>query len=270
MKNIIQFLISKTFWKNVAIILLVALLLVFLTNLWLKQYTLHGQKLKLPNFVDMQWSDAQKIANENKFELVVIDSIHIVGKHGSIVLNQNPESGFHVKEGRKVYVTVTKHNADMVDIKVLPVLYGKNYDRKKRELEIGYQINSTVVGSKYDIGPEGHIMMVMYDRDTIITKRKRVKNLEIPRGGTLKFVLSKKSGGLVEIPDLVCQSFDAAKFLLSGYKLKTGEAQADATVENFADAIVYKQEPAYSPGKKVSMGSTFTLYLTQDPPTDCE
>ena len=270
MKKIFQFLISKTFWKHIGLMAAVAILVIFLVNVWLKQYTHHSQKLELPDFVEMTLNEAQRYASENKFELIVLDSVHIVGKHGSIVLNQNPEPGFHVKEGRKIYVTVTKHNADMISIKSLPVLYGKNYERKKRELAIGHEINSTIVGSMYDVGPEGHIMMVIFENDTIITRRKRVKNLEIPRGGSLKFVISKQSGGLVDIPDLVCQSYDAAKFLLSGYRLKAGETNADATVEDFSAAVVYKQDPAFSPGAKVSMGTAFTLFLTQEPPSNCE
>ena len=270
MKQIIQFIISKVFWKNVLFIFLTTLLLVFLVNLWLKQYTLHGQKIELPNFVELNIHEAKKIAAENNFEIVITDSVHIVGKHGSVILNQNPESGFFAKEGRKVYVTTTKHNPEMVNIKALPVLYGKNYDRKKKELSIGHQINSTVVGSVYDIGPENHIMMVIYETDTIITRKKRIRNLEIPRGGTLKFVLSKRSGGRVQIPDLVCQTYDAAKFLLNGYKLNAGDANADATVENFSEAYVYKQIPEFSPGKKIAMGTSFTLYLTQELPASCE
>ena len=270
MKNIFQFLISKTFWKHIGLMAALSILLVFLVNVWLKQYTLHSQKLELPDFVEMHLAEAQRLASENKFDLIVSDSVHIVGKHGSMVLNQNPEPGFQVKEGRKIYVTVTKHNADMINLKSLPVLYGKNYKRKQKELSVGYEINSAIVGSMYDIGPEGHIMMVIFENDTIITRRKRVKNLEIPRGGSLKFIISKHSGGLVEIPDLVCQSYDAAKFLLSGYKLKTGEANADASVEDYSEAMVYKQSPAYSSGAKIAMGTKFTLYLTQETPADCE
>ncbi len=270
MKNLFQFLISKTFWKHVAFMAVLSLILIFLINIWLKQYTRHGQKVQLPNFVDLQLTDARRVAQENNFQLIVTDSVHIVGKHGSIILNQNPEAAFEVKEGRKVYVTVTKHAAEMVDIKSLPVLYGKNYERKKRELAIGHEIKSVVVGSVYDIGPEGHIMQVIFENDTIITRKKRVRNLEIPRGGTLKFILSKQSGGRVEIPDLVCQSYQAAKFLLSGYKLRAGEANADATVEDFDEAYVYKQLPAFNEGERVPMGTEFILFLTQDMPAECD
>ncbi len=269
MKNFIQFIKSKSFWKNILYIILVGLLLLFLVNLWLKQYTHHGQKLELPSFIDLSISEAQQLATENKFELIVVDSVHIVGKHGSLVLNQNPETGFYAKEGRKVYVTVTKHNPELVSIKSLPVLYGKNYDRKKRELLIGHKINSKVVGSMYDIGPEGHIMMVIYDNDTIITRKKRVQNLDIPKGGSLKFILSKRSGGFVEIPDLTCQTYDAAKFLLNSFKLNAGKANADATVEDFSEAYVTKQIPEYVSGEKVRIGTEFTLFLTQDLPPDC-
>ena len=270
MKHFFQFLISKTFWKHLALIMVVSLVLVFLVNLWLKQYTHHGQKLELPNFIELKLADATQLASENKFELIVIDSVHIVGKHGSLILNQNPEAGFHAKEGRKVYVTITKHNADMVNLNVLPELYGNNFERKKKELSVGFQINSIVVGSVYDIGPEGHIMKVIYGNDTIITRNKKVRNLEIPRGGTLKFILSKQSGGSIEIPDLICQTYDAAKFLLNGYKLRAGQANADANVDDYDEAYVYKQSPAYSRGARVPMGTEFTLFLTQDLPSNCE
>lgn len=269
MKKFFQFLVSKTFWTQIGLMILVSVLLIFLLNLWLKQYTSHGQKLSLPDFVDKQLVDAERLASENNFNLVVEDSIYIVGKHGSIILNQNPQPGFNAKAGRKVYVTVTKHNADMIDISSLPVLYGENYERKKKELSVGYELNSKVVGSIYDIGPEGHIMMVIFENDTIIQRRKRVRNLEIPKGATLKFVLSKTTGGRIEIPNLICQTYDAAKFLLNGYKLKAGEANADATVEDYAEAYVYRQEPAYESGKKVEMGTAFTLYLTSDKPESC-
>lgn len=217
----------------------------------------------------MTMDQAIEVAKEGNFHLVITDSIHIVGKHGSIILSQNPPPAHRVKENRTVYVTVTKHIPDMVDISDLPNLYGENYDRKIKELKIGYELESTIVGSIYDKGPERHIMQVIFNGDTIINKTQRERNIMIPRGSELQFVVSKSTGGRVSLPDLRCQTYDAAKFLLSSYSLTLGESEADATVEDFGSAYVYRQEPAYEPGKNVTMGSTIVLYLTQDRPSDC-
>jgi hypothetical protein len=158
----------------------------------------------------------------------------------------------------------------MVDIKTLPVLYGKNFERKKKQLKIGYELESQMVAQQYDPGPVGHIMKVIYQGDTIITKRKREKNLLIPKGGTLQFILSKKSGGNVPVPDLKCMTYGAAKFLLASLRLEAGAASADASVDDFETAYIIRQEPEYDIDKKVVMGTVFNLYLSQEKPDNCD
>ena len=61
------------------------------------------------------------------------DSVHIVGRQGGMIINQNPKSGSLVKENRKIYVTVTKYNPDKLTLKDLPVLYGADFEQKRKE-----------------------------------------------------------------------------------------------------------------------------------------
>ena len=270
MKKILSFLLSRTFWTHLGLVLLTSLVLLFFVHTWLKQYTHHGQQLSLPDFKELSITEARQLAAENHFELVITDSVHIVSKTGSIILSQNPKPKHQVKEGRKVYVTVSKHAPDLINIEDLPTMYGENYERKARELKVGYALNSDVVGEIYDKGPPGHIMKVIFNQDTVVSRRKRKRQVQIPKGSTLQFIVSKETGGQVSLPDLVCQPFEAAKFLLSSYTLVLDEANADATVEDYESAYVYRQEPVFEEGKTIKMGQGIKLFLTQDLPSSCQ
>ena len=134
---------------------------------------------------------------------------------------------------------------------------------------MGYKIESKIVGEKYDPGPPGHILEVIYKGDTIVTRRNRVKDLSIPKGEALGYIISKNTGGRVEVPNLVCETYATAKFILSSYKLKLGGADADGTVTDFDNAYVWRQEPAYAADKRVAMNSEIKIFLTQAKPPQC-
>ena len=53
MKKIFHFLISKMFWKNVLFAVIAICLLALAVHLWMKSYTRHGQKITLPDFVEL-------------------------------------------------------------------------------------------------------------------------------------------------------------------------------------------------------------------------
>jgi len=119
---------------HLGLIVLFLFFCVFLVGMWLKAYTNHGQSLELSNYVGQQIEDASSEARDRHFEVVVLDSVFIVGKSGGEILRQNPMAGAKVKEDRKIYVTITKTTADQIPLRRLPVLYGKDFERKRREL----------------------------------------------------------------------------------------------------------------------------------------
>ncbi len=269
MKKIWAFIRSKVLWLNILFMGILTVVLLIVLSFWLDAYTSHGERNELPDFVGRSMEQAEEIARENNYELIVTDSVFLVGKPGNRILNQNPEPGSYVKSNRKVYLTITKNQADLIDFNNISTLYGENYERKKRELADGYEIKSKVVGQMYDAGPAGHIMKVIFEGDTIVTRTYRAKDVKIPKGGTLEFIISKNSGGLVSIPNLTCMTYAEAKFLLNSYKLNVGSAEADGDVEQFNEAYVYKQEPQFSLNKKVEMGTSFTLYIQNEKPKFC-
>ncbi|MDA9774358.1 PASTA domain-containing protein, partial [Saprospiraceae bacterium] len=188
-------------------IILLALLLLGL-NIYLRLYTNHGQKLTLPDFNDMHINEAQKLAKEKSFELIVNDSTQIVGKPGGMIINQNPKGDSKVKENRKVYVTTTKYLADKIRLSSLPELYGRDFEQKMKELS-HMKINARIKDYKFDAAEPDHILEVYYKGDLIVDSEGRAENVRIDKGGTLDFVLSKTSGLAISIPDLQCKTLAA-------------------------------------------------------------
>jgi len=216
----------------------------------------------------MRIEKAIKNAEDNKFKIIIDDSTHIVGKQGGIIIAQNPKPNSKVKENRKIYVTVTKYNPDKIKVEDLPSLYGKNYESKSRELGM-LKINSKIKDYKYDIGPANYILEVFYNGKSIISKEKEKKNsnIEIEKGGTLEFILSRKSGGTTDLPDLKCMSTEQAVFLIESRNLKLGLVRKDGQISSEQTGFIIKQIPAAT--SKLPMNTQVDLYISDDLPSDC-
>lgn len=258
----------RKFLRSMIILLIVLAILFIGVLFWLKVYTNHGQKLELPDFVGMEYTDAIDVGQDKTFELIVVDSIHIVGRQGGEIVDQNPDAFAKVKENRKVYVTVTKYNADVLKTGSLGVMYGQDYQSKKAELS-HLDINSEIKGYNYDSGEPDHILEVWYEGRPIITGSGRKEEVEIKKGGTLQFVLSKRQGGLVGIPNLRCNSYGAAKFILESSNLKLGEVIDEGNISDRNSAVIVSQSPSYSAGQTINMGESISLTLSQTKPEDC-
>ncbi len=261
-------LISRVFWKHLGFLALASFLVLAVVQYWLKRYTHHGQKIEMPDYIGQDVGLSMDHAAGQSFKMIVTDSIFIVGKKGGIILSQMPHPGDIVKQDRTIYVTVSKYEANKIKVSQLPILYGKNFERKKRELKQGYELNAKVIGKRYDPGPPDHILMAIYGRDTIVSPDGRKEHVELPTGATIKFILSKRRGGLLEMPDLLCKTYGEATFLLESYQANV-KVFDDGNIEDLGTAYVWKQFPPANSSKTVEMGSDFELYITQTKPSFC-
>ncbi len=266
-KELFSFIFSKTFLKHLGLIILFIAVVITAILWWLDIYTNHGQKLVLPDYSNVKVDKATKDAKERKFVIIVDDSTHIVGKPGGIIIAQNPKPGAKVKENRKIYVTVTKYNPDKIKINDLPLLYGRNFEAKKRELAI-LKINSKIKGYKYDIGSPNYILEVFYNGKSIISKKGKSNNVEIEKGGTLEFILSRKSGGSTNLPQLKCKTLEQALFLLESRNLNIGLIRKNGDIVSDTEpGFITKQIPAAI--DNIPMGTTVDLYISTDVPKGC-
>ena len=266
--NIRQRIWSSVLIRNVVYLGLASLLIFILLLVFLRVYTNHGQKLVLPDFKGMAIDDALALAEDQDFELIIDDSVHIVGKPGGEILAQNPKAEAGVKEGRKVYVTIAKYKADRFLAERMPQLYGQRFDLKAKELETLFKIKSKIIGYAYDPGPRDHILEVQYQGKPIENAKGKNKKVEIAKGDELGFVLSKRDGGKVDIPDLKCNSLEAGKFLCQAARLTIGEVREEGEITDLSNAYIYDQIPKPG-GDKVPMGTAVQIFITQEKPTDC-
>jgi len=268
-KSFIAFIVSKAFLKQLLFILAFLVIVIVSLMIWLNVYTNHGQELVLPDYRDVHIDEAQKDAKKKKFVIVVDDSTHIVGRKGGEIFDQNPKPNSKVKENRKIYVTTTKYKPDKIKLSDLPILYGRNYDSKKRELNT-LQIKTSIKDYKYDPFEPNHILEAHYKGQQIVSKERKVPDIEIEKGGTIEFVLSKKSGGTIELPNLRCMTLEQAIFMLESTNLQLGAIRENGVITNASTGYVVNQNPSYGPGASITIGSTVELMISDEKPIDCD
>ncbi len=237
----------------------------FLSFYWMKCYTNHGESMEVPNYVEMNFREASKKAKARDFRVAITDSIFQPGKPPGEVISQDPKPGDRVKEERTIYFTITKNNPDVVR---LPDLGGGDdfevYSRKISRLGLKPRISARVNDPKLE---PNTIKEVIFRGDTITDKLDQ--GIHVDMGSTVDFVVSEQVNLTAEIPDCVCLTFDAAKFLIQNSNLNLGSTIKDASVTDAEKAFVYRQSPRFSPSGTMRVGEQVDVYLTQKRPAGC-
>lgn len=263
-----EYIKSKLFLKQLLFIFGLIFLIIFLAQLLLKVYTNHGQKLEMPKYIGQNIDDARTSAEDASFEIVVNDSIFIVGKEGGLITDQNPKPGSLVKENRKIYVTITKFGTETVKVGDLPVLYGNAFDQKKTELKYR-DIECVIKDYAYDPGEANHILEVWYKGELIISKDVRKEEVQIAKGDQLDFIVSRKDGGEVTIPNLKCLDIEEARFLLETSKLQLGQITEKSDANADGTWYVVSQSPPYDGISNIKMGEKVSINVSSEKPLDC-
>ncbi|HOK21960.1 MAG TPA: PASTA domain-containing protein [Bacteroidales bacterium] len=107
-----QYLKTKTFWGHIGLMLVTFIVFIFLVKLFLNIYTRHGKEIELADYTNKSLKDIQ----DEKVDIIVIDSIFNEDLPPLTIVNQYPEPGIKVKPGRKVYVTVVSKSYEKVPL----------------------------------------------------------------------------------------------------------------------------------------------------------
>ena len=97
-----------SWWQKLSTIAVMGLLFIFIMdNLIMPLYTRHGDELKVPGVLQLAENDA-KLALENEgLRPEILEAVFDSTLEGRVV-RQNPSAGMTVKEGRRVYLVVSK------------------------------------------------------------------------------------------------------------------------------------------------------------------
>lgn len=107
MQNFFKFLISRTFLIQLGLALFALFIFVLLLLTWLKSTTNHGELVEVPDFSKMSVMDMREAIDEADLRFEVLDSANYNPDYPRFsIIDQNPEAGSSVKEGRKIYLTV--------------------------------------------------------------------------------------------------------------------------------------------------------------------
>lgn len=215
--------------------------------------TRHNQVLKVPDFSDLTFDEAQELAEREGVRVYVGDSVFVRQMRRGGVYSQMPKAGSKVKRGRRIMLTTNNRAAKRV---VMPSLVGFSLQQARSELQNkGLQVGDLI-----------------YVRDiaTNCVLRQTRGNEDIQPGtmvyvGTkINLVLGLNSSDCKTFPPrVVGMSYVQAINAIHDASMNVGRVRFDRGVENYADslrAVVYHQNPDPA-GGPCTMGSGMNLKL---------
>ncbi len=254
-------MIVKKIWDNWIVrnlILAVAAVLVFVTlvSIFLSLGTQHGREIEVPDFTNLSWSEARKVASDRGVRVILADSVYVKRLKPGVVYLQTPEAGAHVKRGRRVRLTTNTLVPKEVE---MPSLVGYSMRQAKAELARHGLTLGRLIYTR-DIATNS---VLRQQRGGVDIKPGTI----LASGTTINLVLGlNPSDNMTYVPKLLGKQYLPAVDQTLESSLNVGKLRFDETVKTYADSVsafVYQQRPAAS--ENVRMGTEVTLSLTTDP-----
>ena len=140
------------FWVNIILMVLVIVAIPIAALYMLDSFTHHGEKIEVPNVVGKSLYDAEMMLKDRGLLARVVDSIYDKRAPKGSVLEQTPKSGFEVKGGRMIYLTVNLNGEPMAQ---LPDVVGHGSLREAVALlqSLGFKLTAhkPVIGRPKDL-----------------------------------------------------------------------------------------------------------------------
>lgn len=252
-----KFLISRIFLLNLFIAIVIVAGVALLTLNRLKTYTHHGISYEVPNFTGMSIAEAQKVAQQNKIEVELIDSIYNKEVAPGAIVDQVPYAHKRVKEGRVIYLTINSTEAEKV---TLPKLTDISFRQARVLLErCGLILDSiSYQPSEYN----DLVLKVQQDSMEVF------QGDQLTKGSMVDLIVGQSKGNMeTNLPDLMSMFMDDAKATLESARLNLGVVIYDNTIETKDDSLnarIWRQIPNAELVSKVRLGSSVDVWLTID------
>ena len=137
-----SFLLSFTFFKQVAIALLIVVASLFLFMYWIGFTTNHGQEITVPDLSKLTLEQAEDKLDELDLDYELLDTVDYNSEFPKLsIVNQDPRPGAKVKENRVIYVKINASGYSKVR---LPDLVQKTYRQAVPTLTaLGLEVGDT-------------------------------------------------------------------------------------------------------------------------------
>lgn len=252
----LQFKLNKSLLKTLAIhmgimlLILVSLTIIFFQ--WaLPAITKHGQSITVPNLkgASIHELEATLKARHLRYQLTK-DEVYLPQYPPSVVLEQYPRPGAHVKEGRRIYITL---NATQPPQVAMPNLVDGSVRHAHITLKsrgLSYNTITYVVDMA-----KGAVLEQHYQGQPI------APGTPIPQGSKIDLIvgagLSKQT---TRVPDVQGMTLEEAELFLLDAGVRPGKIIYD-NQQTAAREVVSRQYP--SAGYLVNLGSSVNLWITE-------
>ena len=254
------FLSSRVFLKEFGKMLLIIGGFMFLLFWMMKCYSRHGESVKVGTYVGKNVKEVIREAESDGFEIDITDSLYREGFAADLVLEQNPLPNARVKDGRTIYLKITKAAGDLV---ALPDIAGRDeigfYTQNLSMLGIKVGIIDTVLNA--DLA-DGTITAVLV-RGRDVTNDLQFGTVKVPQGSKVDFIISKRESDQTMVPSFDGLTADEYSLMLDASNLKMGTVHADPSVTNQNTAKVYKTIPMGGDSAKVKKGTVVDIYVRE-------
>lgn len=241
---------------HAVLIALTLVVIILLSSILMNVITRHGTHRTVPDFMGVKIADAQRIADDERLDIIINDSLFVPAYEGGVVLDQLPKGGVEVKAGRKVYVTINSFREKMVAV---PYVAGRSLRQAKNMLEVaGLGIEKLIY--EEDIATNYVLAEIVDGKE--MSKESKVE-IEMGSGVVLKVGVEPDRNTTI-VPKAIGQSLQTAKSRLWEQGLNIGKVNFDEGVNllNQKDARVYRQSLNHN--ATTTLGASVDLWLTLD------
>ena len=105
--------------STIVAIILVDIFLVILSYFALGWFTNHGNKETVPDLSGLDIEKATELLERRNLNIEISDSSYVPSAKPGTVLEQNPEAGAFVKDGRTIYVTIRTYSTKLIKVPTL-------------------------------------------------------------------------------------------------------------------------------------------------------
>lgn len=242
--------------KNILGMAGVYIVVILTAALSLGLFTRHGKEIKVPDFTGMTVPQAESLAQQNKLEVLVSDSVYVRRMAPGSIYRQNPTPGSGVKQGRKIRLVINAVSPKQV---VMPNVVG--YSLR--------QATSEIIGAGLKVGTLSYTNDFATNNVLVQTYRGEAVEagtlLESDSVIDLTLGVNAKENETM-VPDLLGMHILQAADQLHDNSLNVGRMVFDRDIKTYADslaAVVYKQVPDIG-GAPVKMGDSVRLFFTLD------
>ena len=245
-----RFIISKTFFKHLGIIIGLIVILLFVVIKGLDFYTHKGEYILVPKLKNLDGDSLVANSDSQFLQYVLIDSIFDAKSRPGGVSHQYPLAGAKVKKGRKIYLTIVSKSREYIP---MPNLVDLSI---RRAIDIVYQsrlkVNQLIFVENF---ARNAVLAQLIRQDTI------APDSMILIGSHINLVVGdghNPSG--VRPPFLIGKTAEEAKEII--YKASLNFGGADTLWgTSHEDLRVFEQYPLFDQKEAVFLGDEMRISL---------